>query len=154
MNFLANSDALIVDLRENGGGAPAMIQLLSSYLFSGEPPAPERLLLPAATTRPMQFWTQPYVPGARLADSRPYVLTSRRTFSGAEEFTYNLKNLKRATIVGETTGGGAHPVQPGDPQRRLLDRASRSAAPSTRSARPTGRGRASSRTSRCPPPRR
>jgi C-terminal processing protease CtpA/Prc len=39
-----------------------------------------------------------------------FVLTSKRTFSGAEEFTYNLKNLKRATIVGETTGGGAHPV--------------------------------------------
>jgi C-terminal processing protease CtpA/Prc len=38
-----------------------------------------------------------------------YVLTSKRTFSGAEEFTYNLKNLKRATIIGETTGGGAHP---------------------------------------------
>ena len=38
------------------------------------------------------------------------MLTSSRTFSGAEEFTYNLKNLKRATIVGETTGGGAHPV--------------------------------------------
>jgi len=37
------------------------------------------------------------------------VLTSKRTFSGAEEFAYNLKNLKRATIVGETTGGGAHP---------------------------------------------
>jgi C-terminal processing protease CtpA/Prc len=37
------------------------------------------------------------------------VLTSKRTFSGAEEFTYNLKNLKRATIIGETTGGGAHP---------------------------------------------
>jgi C-terminal processing protease CtpA/Prc len=37
-------------------------------------------------------------------------LTSKQTFSGAEEFTYNLKNLKRATIIGETTGGGAHPV--------------------------------------------
>jgi C-terminal processing protease CtpA/Prc len=39
-----------------------------------------------------------------------YVLTSKQTFSGAEEFSYDLKNLKRATIVGETTGGGAHPV--------------------------------------------
>ena len=50
------------------------------------------------------------MPGARLADKPVFVLTSKRTFSGAEEFAYNLKNLKRATIIGETTGGGAHPV--------------------------------------------
>jgi len=52
----------------------------------------------------------PYVPGKRLAAKPVFVLTAKRTFSGAEEFTYNLKNLKRATIIGETTGGGAHPV--------------------------------------------
>jgi Peptidase family S41 len=43
-------------------------------------------------------------------DQEVYVLASKRTFSGAEEFCYNLKQLKQATIVGETTGGGAHPV--------------------------------------------
>ena len=52
----------------------------------------------------------PYVPGKRLTGKPVFVLTSKRTFSGAEEFSYNLKNLKRATIIGETTGGGAHPV--------------------------------------------
>src|SRR4029077_18369839 len=57
-----------------------------------------------------QYWTLPYVPGNRLADTPAFVLTSQNTFSGAEEFSYNLKNLKRATLVGETTGGGAHPV--------------------------------------------
>ena len=61
-------------------------------------------------TSTKQFWTLPYVPGPRLPDVPVYVLTSGRTFSAAEEFTYNLKNLERATIVGETTGGGAHPV--------------------------------------------
>jgi hypothetical protein len=45
-----------------------------------------------------------------MSDTKLYVLTSSYTFSGAEEFTYNLKNMKRATIIGETTGGGAHPV--------------------------------------------
>jgi C-terminal processing protease CtpA/Prc len=59
--------------------------------------------------RTQQFWTLPYVPGKRYVDKDVYVLTSKQTFSGAEEFTYNLKNLKRATIIGETTGGGAHP---------------------------------------------
>ena len=49
------------------------------------------------------------MPGKRYLNKDVYVLTSKRTFSGAEEFTYNLKNLKRATIIGETTGGGAHP---------------------------------------------
>lgn len=58
-----------------------------------------------------QYWTLPIVPGKRLAAAPAFVLTSSRTFSGAEEFSYNLKNLKRATIVGETTGGGAHPVR-------------------------------------------
>ena len=57
-----------------------------------------------------QYWTSPFVPGKRLDGIPAYVLTSGQTFSGAEEFSYNLKNLKRATIVGETTGGGAHPV--------------------------------------------
>ena len=108
MNFLANSDAIIIDLRRNGGGSPAMIQLISSYLF-GE----ESVHLNNFYWRPedsnTQTWTLPYVPGKRNPDALIYVLTSNRTFSAAEEFTYNLRNLERATIVGETTGGGAHP---------------------------------------------
>ena len=56
------------------------------------------------------FWTTDAVSGARFGGKKPvYLLTSKRTFSAAEEFSYNLKNLKRATIVGENTGGGAHP---------------------------------------------
>jgi hypothetical protein len=108
MNFLANSDALIIDLRQNGGGDPAMIQLICSYLFDGESVHLNDIYWrPDDSTR--QFWTLPYVPGKRYVDREVYVLTSKETFSGAEEFTYNLKNLKRATIVGETTGGGANP---------------------------------------------
>jgi hypothetical protein len=110
MAFLANCDALIVDLRENGGGSPDMIQLLSSYFFSGEP-RHLNSFYHRLDERTDQFWTLPYVPGAKLADIDLFVLTSHYTFSGAEEFSYNLKNMKRATIVGETTGGGAHPVR-------------------------------------------
>src|SRR5205085_4221909 len=62
------------------------------------------------TNTTQQYWTSPFVSGKRLDDKPVFVLTSNRTFSGAEEFTYNLKNLKRATIIGEVTGGGAHPV--------------------------------------------
>ena len=109
MNFLANTDALIIDLRRNGGGDPAMVALISSYLFGAEPVHLNDLYFrPDDSTR--QWWTLPYVPGKRYgANKDVYVLTSKRTFSAAEEFTYNLKNLKRARIVGETTGGGAHP---------------------------------------------
>lgn len=108
MNFLAHADAIIFDLRQNGGGSPSMIQLISSYLFD----EPEHLndFYVRKSDSTMQFWTQAYVSGPRLSQADVYVLTSKSTFSGAEEFTYNLKNLKRGTIIGETTGGGAHPV--------------------------------------------
>ena len=108
MNFLANVDALIIDLRENGGGDPRMVAYISTYLFADATHLNDLYNRKEDTTT--QYWTLPYVPGKRLAGKPVFVLTSKRTFSGAEEFTYNLKNLKRATIIGETTGGGAHPV--------------------------------------------
>jgi hypothetical protein len=109
MNFLANSDALIVDLRRNGGGSPAMIQTLITYLT----PENDRLHIndfyQRETDTIVQFWTASHVPGPRLAGKPLYVLTSRRTFSAAEEFAYDVQNLKLGTLVGEVTGGGAHP---------------------------------------------
>ena len=110
MNFLAHTDALIIDLRDNGGGSPSLIQLITSYFF--EEPEHLNSFYIREGDQTHQFWTLPYVPGKKMLNTDLYVLTSSRTFSGAEEFTYNLKNMKRATIVGETTGGGAHPVSP------------------------------------------
>ncbi len=108
MGFVAHTDAIIFDLRQNGGGQPAMVTLIASYLFD----QPTHLIdiynrKEGSTT---QNWTLSYLPGPRLATQPVFVLTSKRTFSGAEEFAFDLKNQKRATIVGETTGGGAHPV--------------------------------------------
>ena len=108
MNFLGNTDAIIIDLRQNGGGFPSMIQLLSSYFF--EEPVHLNSFYIRASDSTEQYWSYAYVPGTRLPKADLYVLTSSYTFSGAEEFTYNMKNLKRGTIIGETTGGGAHPV--------------------------------------------
>jgi len=108
MNFLAHVDAIIFDLRENGGGDPAMIALISTYLFDESTHLNDLYTRKDDSTA--QYWTLPFVPGSRLGGKPAFVLTSHTTFSGAEEFSYNLKNLKRATIVGETTGGGAHPV--------------------------------------------
>ncbi len=118
MNFLAYCDAVIVDLRQNGGGDPAQIQLISSYFF--DEPVHLNDLYARATDRTENYWTLPYVPGAKAAGADLYILTSARTFSGAEEFTYNMKNLKRATIIGETTGGGAHPTRPMIVQRDFI----------------------------------
>jgi hypothetical protein len=108
INFLGSTDALIFDLRKNGGGDPATVALICSALFGDESVHLNDLYFrPGNETH--QYWTLPYLPVKRYLDKPVYVLTSKRTFSGAEEFTYNLKNLKRATIVGETTGGGANP---------------------------------------------
>ena len=108
MNFITNTDALIIDMRQNGGGDPAMVALVCSYLFGPEPVHLNDLYWREGN-RTDEFWTKKEVAGKRYLNKDVYVLTSKRTFSGAEEFTYNLKNLKRATIIGETTGGGAHP---------------------------------------------
>ena len=109
-NFLANTDAIIFDLRQNGGGDPKMVALICSYLFGAEPVHLNDLhWRDGKAERVEEFWTLKEVAGKRYTGKDVYVLTSGRTFSGAEEFSYNLKNLKRATLVGETTGGGANP---------------------------------------------
>jgi retinol-binding protein 3 len=108
MNYVGNADALIIDLRHNGGGSPSMIQLITSYLYGSQPVHLNNFYFRPADQH-TQTWTLPFVPGKRRPDIDVYVLTSNYTFSAAEEFSYNLQNLKRATLIGETTGGGAHP---------------------------------------------
>ena len=103
MASLNHADAIIFDLRDNRGGQPEMVSFMAAYLFDH----PEYWYNPRENTTP-QSWTQSPVPGSELADKPVYVLTSARTFSGAEQFCYDLKMLKRATLVGETTGGAAH----------------------------------------------
>jgi hypothetical protein len=108
MSFVAHTDAVIFDLRDNGGGDPAMVTFIATFLF--DKPTHLNDLYNRKEDSTQQFWTLSYVPGERMPKQPIFVLTSKRTFSGAEEFTYDLKNQKRATVVGETTGGGAHPV--------------------------------------------
>jgi retinol-binding protein 3 len=109
MAFVANTDAVIFDMRENGGGWPQMVAFITSYLFAERTHLNDFWNRRTGETR--QSWTSEDVPGKKLTTQPVFVLTAKRTFSGAEEFSYNLKHLKRATIVGEFTGGGAHPVR-------------------------------------------
>jgi hypothetical protein len=112
MNFLADTDALIIDLRRNGGGSPQMVQLLCSYLLPADKPVLLNTMHWRKGDRTEEFWTLKDVAGRRYLDRPVYILTGRRTFSAAEEFAYDLKNLKRATLIGATTGGGANPGGP------------------------------------------
>lgn len=113
MNLLSHTDALIIDVRNNGGGHPEGVALLCSYLFSQSHPVHLNDIFgrtpKTATGKIDHYWTK-RVAGATYAMNKPvYVLTSADTFSGGEEFAYDMQTQKRATLVGQTTGGGANP---------------------------------------------
>ncbi len=111
MSFVAYTDALIIDLRRNTGGDPGMVAYVLSYFF--DEPTHLNDVYERVGDKTSVSWTMSYVPGPRFGGHKPiYVLISHETFSGGEDFAYSLKNLKRATLVGEVTGGGAHPVRP------------------------------------------
>ena len=103
MATVNRADAVIFDLRDNRGGFPDMVMLIAAYLFDH----PEYMFNPRENTTE-RSWTRSPVPASRLTDKPVYVLTSARTISAAEHFSYDLKMLKRATLVGETTAGAAH----------------------------------------------
>jgi retinol-binding protein 3 len=111
MDKLIKADAIIFDLRKNGGGSPSMIRFICSYLFGKDP-----VHLNTFYWRPADNYSETWTAPELASETKPnipiIILTSSYTFSAAEEFTYDLQNLKRATIIGEVTGGGAHPGGP------------------------------------------
>lgn len=116
MNYVANTDALILDLRAcNGSMSEDALPMLCGYFF--ERPVHLNDFYWRSTDSIRQTWTWAHVPGTRYLNKPIYVLTSGKTFSGAEELAYDLKNLKRATLVGDRTGGGAN----GGGDRRASD---------------------------------
>ncbi len=106
MTSLNHADAIIFDLRDNRGGYANMVEFLATYLF--DHPTHLNDFYDRSENSTEQSWTLPPVPGNRLADKPVFVLTSPTTFSAAEGFAYDLKMLKRATLVGETTSGRGH----------------------------------------------
>lgn len=110
MAVLARTSALIIDVRRNRGGAPTGVAFLCSYFFSPEPVHLNDMYRREGGVTE-QSWTLPHLPGERYLDKPVYLLTSDKTFSGAEELAYDLQQLRRACVVGETTAGGAHPVE-------------------------------------------
>jgi hypothetical protein len=110
MELVSGTYALIIDLRRNGGGSPDGVVFWCSYLFDG-PATHLNDIFEAETGETRQFWSVSYVPGPRYTDKPVYLLTSHETFSGGEDFCYTLQALGRAQLIGETTGGGAHPTR-------------------------------------------
>jgi C-terminal processing protease CtpA/Prc len=110
MELIGGTYALIIDLRQNHGGSPNAVVLWCSYFF---PDASTHLndIFHADTGETRQFWSLAYLPGPRYLDRPVYVLTSAETFSGGEDFAYTLQAQGRAEVIGEATGGGAHPTR-------------------------------------------
>jgi len=105
MSFLARTDAMIIDLRGNKGGYGETVALLASYFL------PEATVLSESNSNEgvRQTWTSTFVSGPKYLDKPVYVLISKKTFSAAEAFAYDLQALKRVTVVGEVSRGGANP---------------------------------------------
>jgi hypothetical protein len=110
MELVSGTDALIIDLRRNHGGSPHGVVFWCSYFF---PDGGTHLndILHADTGETRQFWSMAYVPGSRYTGRPVYLLSSAETFSGGEDFCYTLQAQGRAEVIGETTGGGAHPTR-------------------------------------------
>lgn len=109
MNFVADSDALILDLRDNHGGGGGMVEFIASYLFAERTHLDDMFSRTRNATE--ETWTLAAVPGRKFIGKPVFVLTSKQTFSAAEYLANVLRNLQRATLIGETTGGGSHLVE-------------------------------------------
>lgn len=107
--LLGGTDALIIDLRENRGGAPETVALLLSYFAPEGKPLLVSALYFRAGDLTRQYWTASWLPSPRYVNKPLYVLTSSRTFSAAEGFTMGARRLFHAVIVGQKTRGGSHP---------------------------------------------
>jgi retinol-binding protein 3 len=107
MAFLGGTNALIIDLRENRGGAPDVGSLIMGYLFDKPTHLSDFFSRPENSRT--ATWISPRQVG-RKYDGDVYILTSKETISAAEGFAYDLQSVHRAIIVGEPTAGAAHPA--------------------------------------------
>ncbi|HYD79413.1 MAG TPA: S41 family peptidase [Paucimonas sp.] len=110
MTLLQDTSALIIDLRANNGGSPDTVGVLAGHLFERRTRLND--IYTRKTDHTEERWSDDSVTPKYGERKKVYILTSRDTFSAAEDFSYAMKNLKRATIIGEATGGGAHPGEP------------------------------------------
>ncbi|MGA2811326.1 MAG: S41 family peptidase [Candidatus Acidiferrum sp.] len=107
MRVVSGTDALIIDLRKNGGGSGDTMTTFASYFYGDVTQMSSVVESIGGQTHERQHWTAGYVEGPRYLDRPVFILTSRRTHSAAEVFAYDLENSHHATVVGERTSGDA-----------------------------------------------
>ena len=108
-SFLAHTNAIILDLRFNGGGNPKMVQQVESYFFKNKTHMSD--IQERFNNKTTTFYTDPAKTKGISLTMPIYILTSKRTFSAGEDFSYSMQQIKRAQVVGDTTAGGAHPTR-------------------------------------------
>ena len=104
LRFLENTDAIILDVRMHPGGSADLSNFIISH-FTGPDSVASLDVAIRAANQQYRRWTMSSVPGPRRPDVPVYVLTSRGTVSAGEDFAFVLRNLGRATLVGESTAG-------------------------------------------------
>lgn len=110
LRFLSGTRALIIDMRFNGGGSPEMVSQMGSYFFPVR--TPFTTIENRVRDSTFVYWADPDKADGLHLSLPVYILTSHSTFSAAEDFNYSMQQAKRALIVGDTAGGGAHPARP------------------------------------------
>ena len=110
LDFIAHTNALIIDLRKASGGDLAMLKFFASYFFLSDPVHLNNIYWRRSDST-QQYWTLPYIPGQRYASKPLSILTSHTTSSMAEAFAYALQSQRRATVIGEVTAGEANPLE-------------------------------------------
>jgi hypothetical protein len=110
MNFVSNTNSLIIDLRENRGGDNGMLLQFCSYFLNSKTNIYQTYFRNKGKN--VENWTQTKVKGQKYFNKDIYFLTSGKTFSAAEGLAFILQNYKLAKVVGEQTGGAANPIEP------------------------------------------
>jgi len=108
MNFLSNSDFIIIDLRNNNGGWSSIVQYLASFFYKESDDILFFQQHYRKNNEVVQFRSLPYIQGKRMEKTPLYILISKNTISAAENFAYSLQKLGRAVVVGEKSSFGAH----------------------------------------------
>jgi hypothetical protein len=109
LDFIANTDAVIFDMRKNRGGEPSMVQFVISHFLDPAEPVIINTFVSRTAEHPSQLWSLPFHPSGNRPNVPLYVLTSSHTGSAGEAFPYHLQAMGRATVVGETTYGAGNP---------------------------------------------